>query len=78
MTSIAFSLGVLPLVLSTGAGANGRNAIGSTVLGGTVLASILGILFAPMFFVLMRKLLRRKDEMEDRMIESEQPAEPAR
>ncbi|WP_299910981.1 efflux RND transporter permease subunit [uncultured Paracoccus sp.] len=76
MTSIAFSLGVLPLVLSTGAGANGRNAIGSTVLGGTVLASILGILFAPMFFVLMRKLLRRKDEMEDRMIESDHAPKP--
>ena len=68
MTSIAFSLGVLPLVLSTGAGANGRNAIGATVLGGTLMATVLGILFAPLFFVLMRKLLRRKDEMEDKSI----------
>ncbi|RNF35790.1 efflux RND transporter permease subunit [Paracoccus methylarcula] len=65
MTSIAFSLGVLPLVLSTGAGANGRNAIGATVMGGTLAATALGILFAPLFFVLMRRLLGRKDKWED-------------
>lgn len=64
MTSIAFSLGVLPLVLSSGAGANGRNAIGSTVLGGTTAATAMGILFAPLFFVLMRKMLRRGDAEE--------------
>ncbi|AUH34419.1 efflux RND transporter permease subunit [Paracoccus tegillarcae] len=65
MTSIAFSLGVLPLVLSSGAGANGRNAIGATVLGGTLAATALGILFAPLFYVLMRRLLGRKDLYED-------------
>lgn len=64
MTSIAFSLGVLPLVLSSGAGSNGRNAIGSTVLGGTLAATALGILFAPLFFILMRKMLRRGDANE--------------
>ena len=64
MTSIAFTLGVLPLVLSTGAGANGRNAIGATVMGGTLAATALGILFAPLFYVLMRRLLGRKDAME--------------
>ncbi|WBU62068.1 efflux RND transporter permease subunit [Paracoccus albus] len=65
MTSIAFSLGVTPLVLSTGAGAAGRNAIGATVLGGTLMATVLGILFAPLFYVLMRRLLGRGDRMED-------------
>ncbi|SIT11097.1 efflux RND transporter permease subunit [Paracoccus saliphilus] len=65
MTSIAFSLGVLPLVLSTGAGANGRNAIGATVMGGTLAATAMGILFAPLFFVLMRRMLGRKDTWED-------------
>ncbi len=64
MTSIAFSLGVLPLVLSTGAGANGRNAIGATVMGGTLAATALGILFAPLFYVLMRRLLGRGDAVE--------------
>lgn len=65
MTSIAFSLGVLPLVLSSGAGSNGRNAIGATVLGGTLAATVLGILFAPLFYVLMRRLLGRKDKLDE-------------
>ncbi|MGF6861947.1 hydrophobe/amphiphile efflux-1 (HAE1) family protein [Rhodobacteraceae bacterium MBR-64] len=56
MTSLAFSLGVLPLVLSTGAGSGGRTAIGSGVLGGTLSATILGVLFVPLFFVLVRRL----------------------
>ena len=59
MTSMAFSLGVLPLVLSTGAGANGRNTIGSTVLGGTISATVLGVLFVPLFFVIVRRVLGR-------------------
>ncbi|SIQ69222.1 hydrophobic/amphiphilic exporter-1, HAE1 family/multidrug efflux pump [Paracoccus thiocyanatus] len=66
MTSVAFSLGVLPLVLSAGAGANGRNTIGATVLGGTVSATVLGVLFVPLFFVLVRRALGRPE-----------PAEPA-
>lgn len=65
MTSIAFTLGVLPLLLSSGAGANGRNAIGATVIGGTIASTVLGILFAPLFYVLMRRLLGRKDRMDD-------------
>ena len=65
MTSIAFTLGVLPLVLSSGAGANGRNAIGATVMGGTLAATAFGILFAPLFYVLMRRLLGRKDKFDE-------------
>ncbi|MFD1798118.1 efflux RND transporter permease subunit [Paracoccus aurantiacus] len=76
MTSIAFSLGVLPLALSTGAGANGRNAIGFTVLGGTLTASALAILLAPLFYVLMRRLLGRGDKYEDD--EGTPAPEPAR
>jgi multidrug efflux pump len=59
MTSMAFSLGVLPLVLSTGAGSGGRNAIGAGVLGGTISATALGILFVPLFFVVVVRLFRR-------------------
>lgn len=58
MTSMAFSLGVLPLVISTGAGSGGRNAIGTSVLGGTISGTVLGILFVPLFFVLVTR--RRK------------------
>ncbi len=59
MTSMAFSLGVLPLVLSSGAGSGGRNAIGSGVLGGTLSATVLGVLFIPLFFVIVARLFRR-------------------
>jgi multidrug efflux pump len=57
MTSIAFILGVLPLAISTGAGANSRHAIGTGVMGGMVGATVLGILFVPVFFVVVRRLL---------------------
>jgi len=59
MTSMAFSLGVLPLVLSSGAGSGGRNAIGSGVLGGTISATVLGVVFVPLFFMIVTRLVRR-------------------
>ncbi|CAM2907184.1 efflux RND transporter permease subunit [Vibrio rarus] len=58
MTSLTFILGVLPLVISTGAGANARNAIGTSVMGGMIAATILVIYFAPLFFVLILKLFK--------------------
>ncbi|WP_426140551.1 efflux RND transporter permease subunit [Pseudomonas sp. DWP3-1-2] len=54
MTSLAFMCGVLPLALSTGAGSGGRQAIGTGVLGGMLSATVLGIFFVPLFFVLVR------------------------
>jgi multidrug efflux pump len=57
MTSFAFILGVMPLVLSTGAGANARHAIGTGVAGGMVTAAVLGVLFVPVFYVAVRRLL---------------------
>ena len=60
MTSMAFSLGVLPLVLSTGAGSGGRNAIGSGVLGGTISATVLGVIFVPLFFVIVNRIFGGK------------------
>ena len=61
MTSFAFGLGVLPLVFSSGAGAAGRMAIGSAVLGGMIAASMLGLFFTPLFFVLVRGLFGGAD-----------------
>ncbi|MER3356645.1 MAG: efflux RND transporter permease subunit [Hoeflea sp. D1-CHI-28] len=58
MTSMAFSLGVLPLVLSSGAGSGGRNSIGSGVLGGTISATVLGVIFVPLFFMIVIWLFR--------------------
>ncbi len=62
MTSMAFSLGVTPLALSTGAGAAGRNAIGFAVLGGTLSATIFGVLFVPLFYVIVRRLVPLKEK----------------
>jgi multidrug efflux pump len=56
MTSIAFVLGVLPLAISTGAGANGRHAIGTGVMGGMIAATVLAIFLVPVFYVVIRRL----------------------
>jgi multidrug efflux pump len=55
MTSFAFMLGVLPLAISTGAGAASRNAVGTGVIGGMVAATVLAIFLVPVFFVVVRK-----------------------
>lgn len=55
MTSFAFIFGVLPLAISTGAGANSRIAIGTAVIGGMLTATILAIFYIPLFFVLVRR-----------------------
>ncbi|HEX8381944.1 MAG TPA: efflux RND transporter permease subunit [Sphingomonas sp.] len=59
MTSLAFVFGVLPLALSTGAGAGGQNAIGRAVVGGMLSATVLAIFFVPMFFVVVMRLFGR-------------------
>ncbi|GGG71753.1 multidrug efflux RND transporter permease subunit [Salipiger pallidus] len=64
MTSLAFSLGVVPLVLSSGAGAGGRTSVGSAVLGGTITGTVLGILFVPLFFVVIYRIFARKQVRE--------------
>uniref|UniRef100_UPI0035CA5DA2 efflux RND transporter permease subunit n=1 Tax=uncultured Sphingomonas sp. TaxID=158754 RepID=UPI0035CA5DA2 len=55
MTSFAFIFGVMPLAISTGAGANSRVAIGTAVIGGMLTATILAIFYIPLFFVLIRR-----------------------
>jgi multidrug efflux pump len=61
MTSLAFIFGVMPLALSTGAGAKSRVAIGTAVVGGTITATLLAIFFVPLFFVLVRTFLSRSE-----------------
>ncbi len=58
MTSLAFIFGVLPLAISTGAGANSRIAIGTAVIGGMLTATILAVFYIPLFFVLVRRGFR--------------------
>ncbi|MDF2430433.1 MAG: hypothetical protein JWP44_64, partial [Mucilaginibacter sp.] len=63
MTSLAFILGVLPLVLATGAGAESRNTIGITVLGGMVASSTISIFIVPVLFVLFTRVSYGKKEL---------------
>ena len=55
MTSLAFILGVLPLVLNHGAGSGAQNAVGTGVMGGMLSATLLAIFFVPVFFVVIRR-----------------------
>ena len=59
MTSLAFILGVLPLVIATGAGSASQRAIGTGVMGGMITATALAVFFVPVFFVVVRRLFRR-------------------
>ncbi|HHQ4594172.1 TPA: efflux RND transporter permease subunit [Aeromonas veronii] len=67
MTSLAFILGVLPLVISSGAGASSRNAIGTGVMGGMISATVLAIFFVPLFFVLVMRYFTSHQSKEARM-----------
>ncbi len=60
MTSLAFVLGVMPLALATGAGSASQNAIGIGVAGGMVAATVLGVFFVPVLYVLVRKIFPGK------------------
>jgi HAE1 family hydrophobic/amphiphilic exporter-1 len=64
MTSFAFILGVLPLVFATGAGALGRRSVGTTIVGGMLLSTVLNLIFIPVLYVLLSRLLKRDVEVE--------------
>lgn len=76
MTSLAFCLGVLPLALSKGAGANSQNEIGICVLGGMITATVLAIFFVPVFFVLVMRYFTKYVPLSQKL--AEQAAEEAR
>ena len=60
MTSLAFGMGVLPLALNSGAGSGAQNAVGTGVVGGVISATLLGVLFVPLFFVVVISIFDRK------------------
>ena len=64
MTSLAFGMGVLPLALATGAGSGAQRAIGTGVLGGMIVGVLLGLFFAPLFFVVVQRLFGRRKTKE--------------
>ena len=61
MTSLAFTIGVLPLAISGGAGAASKHSIGTGVIGGMLTATFIAIIFIPLFYILISKLSREKD-----------------
>ncbi|WP_027359574.1 efflux RND transporter permease subunit [Desulforegula conservatrix] len=65
MTSLAFILGVLPLVTTKGAGSGSQNAIGTGVMGGMISATVLAIFFVPIFFVVVRKVFKAKPKDDE-------------
>ena len=62
MTSFAFILGVWPLVLATGAGANARRSLGISVFTGMIASTCLAVVFVPAFFVVLQRLQGRKGQ----------------
>ncbi|EPB2250548.1 efflux RND transporter permease subunit [Citrobacter sp. FDAARGOS_156] len=62
MTSLAFILGVMPLVISHGAGSGAQNAVGTGVMGGMLTATLLAIFFVPVFFVVVKRRFSRHHE----------------
>jgi multidrug efflux pump len=72
MTSLAFTLGVLPLAISTGAGSASQRAIGTGVIGGILTGTSLAVIFVPIFFVVVRGLF--KDSARQQQIHAEQAA----
>ena len=80
MTSIAFILGVLPLVASTGAGSASQRAIGTGVMGGMITATLLAVFFVPVFFVVVRSIFKGSDRQNKRdahHLDGGPPAPPA-
>lgn len=76
MTALAFILGVSPLVIAEGAGAASRQSLGTTVFGGMLAATVLGLVFTPVFYVTIERLReRRQPEAEHGGAAAAQPAE---
>ncbi|MCZ7495067.1 efflux RND transporter permease subunit [Agrobacterium rhizogenes] len=75
MTSLAFSLGVLPMAIASGASAASQNAIGTGVLGGMISATILAIFFVPVFFVFVMKIFGDRKKENEIAADAVSPAE---
>ncbi len=69
MTSMAFFFGVLPLAISTGAGAGAQNAIGTAVVGGMLSATFIDLIFIPLFFILVTRFFNRRLQPQVAVVE---------
>jgi len=77
MTSMAFILGVLPLVLSTGAGSASQNAIGTGVAGGMLSGTVLAVFLVPVFYLVVSRLARRKSAVEAPTLDAPVKGDPS-
>ncbi|MGQ3193362.1 MAG: efflux RND transporter permease subunit [Hydrogenophaga sp.] len=66
MTSMAFTLGVLPLAIASGAGSASQRAIGTGVIGGMITGTVLAVIFVPIFFVVVRTLFKGSERQHQR------------
>jgi multidrug efflux pump len=70
MTSMAFTLGVLPLATATGAGSASQRAIGTGVIGGMITGTVLAVIFVPLFFAVVRRLFKGSERQRQHDLES--------
>jgi len=70
MTSLAFTLGVLPLATATGAGSASQRAIGTGVIGGMITGTVLAVIFVPLFFVVVRRFFKGSERQHQHDLES--------
>jgi HAE1 family hydrophobic/amphiphilic exporter-1 len=75
MTAFAFILGVSPLVIATGAGGASRQSVGTTVFGGMLVATVFGLVFTPVFYVLIERLRERREPKAEPGAVPAKPAE---
>jgi multidrug efflux pump len=74
MTSMAFILGVLPLVVASGAGSASQHSIGTGVMGGMITATLLAVFFVPVFFVVVRRIFRGSERQRRRFAHENDPS----
>jgi multidrug efflux pump len=77
MTSMAFILGVLPLVISSGAGSASQHAIGTGVMGGMISATTLSVFFVPLFFVVVRRIFKGSERQRRKYAHESDDGVPA-
>ena len=75
MTSLAFTFGVVPLYLATGAGAEMRIALGTGVFWGMIGVTIFGLIFTPVFYVVIRRIADRRQRTSGAVTAAASPAE---
>ena len=66
MTSMAFTLGVVPLFIASGAGSASQRAIGTGVIGGMISGTLLAVFFVPLFFVVVRRFFKGSERQHQR------------